>query len=69
MGWKSTIEITREEAIRLIQKRTLDEVLQVMSNRELELIVEGIGYGDNMDWEYAGHNFWVVNEIKENEYE
>jgi hypothetical protein len=67
MGWKSTIEITREEAIRLIQKRTLDEVLQVMSNKELELIVEGMGYGDNPDWKYFGHNFFVVNEIKEYE--
>jgi hypothetical protein len=65
MGWKSTIEITREEAIRLIQKRMNEMILNSMTNRELEYIVEDIGYGDNPEWDYFGHNFFVVNELSE----
>ena len=65
MGWKSTIEITRQEAIRLILQRMNDNILNSLSNRDLEYMVEDIGYGDNPEWEYFGHNFFVVNEIKE----
>jgi hypothetical protein len=65
MGWKSTIEITREEAIRLIIKRINENILNSMTNRELEYMVEDIGYGDNPDWEYFGHNFFVVKKLTE----
>lgn len=64
MGWKSTIEITREEAIRLIIQRINENILNSMTNRDLEYMVEDIGYGDNPEWEYFGHNFFVVNQIK-----
>jgi hypothetical protein len=57
MGWKSTVKITREEAIRLIQSRLMDN----LSNRELEEMVEGMGFGENPELEYFGHNFIVID--------
>lgn len=65
MGWKSTIEISREEAIRLIQSKLSDERLSKLPNRDIEYIMEDMGFGDNPDWEYFGHNFFVVKEVKE----
>jgi hypothetical protein len=65
MGWKSTIEISREESIKLIQSKMSDEVFKSMLNRDIEYIMEDMGFGDNPDWEYFGHNFFVVNEVKE----
>ena len=65
MGWKSTIEISREDAIRLIQSKLSDERLSELPNRDIEYMMEDMGFGDNPDWEYFGHNFFVVNEVKE----
>ena len=65
MGWKSTIEISREEAIRLIKSRASDDFFRAIKNRDLELMVEDMGFGDNPDLPYFGHNFFVVNEVKE----
>jgi hypothetical protein len=64
MGWKSTLEITREEAIRLIQKRLL--ILDRLTNQELEDLVDELGYGEDSNLEYYGHNFNVVNEDEYN---
>ena len=69
MGWKSTIDISREEAIKLIQSKMSDEVFKSMPNRDIEYMMEDMGFGDNPDWEYFGHNFFVVNEVKEYENE
>jgi hypothetical protein len=65
MGWKSTIEISREEAIRLIQSKLSDEILSKSTNRDIEYMMEDMGFGDNPDWEYFGHNFFVVKQVKE----
>ena len=59
MGWKSTIEISRSEAINLIIRRLTDS--ENLSNRELEDILEGIGFGDNLDLPYYGYNFNIVD--------
>ena len=67
MGWKSTIEISREEAIRLIQSKLSDEILSKSTNRDIEYMMEDMGFGDNPDWEYFGHNFFVVKEVKQYE--
>jgi hypothetical protein len=66
MGWKSTRNISRDEAIRLIQSRLEYDVLHNMTNRELEDIVEGMGFGENPDLDYFGHNFSVFNNDDEN---
>ena len=68
MGWKSTIEISREEAIRLIQSKLSDEILNKSTNRDIEYMMEDMGFGDNPDWEYFGHNFFVVKQVKEYNY-
>jgi len=67
MGWKSTIEISREEAIRLIQSKLSDEILSKSTNRDIEYMMEDMGFGDNPDWEYFGHNFFVGKEVKQYE--
>lgn len=60
MGWKSTVDLSRSEAKRLIRDRydTLDD----LSNEELEEIIEGMGYGDDPNLDYFGHNFWIKND-------
>lgn len=37
-----------------------------MTNQELEEIVEGMGFGENPDLPYYGHNFLVFNNDDEN---
>ena len=62
MGWKSTVYISRAKALELIQKRIL-----TATNDELADAVEGIGYGDNTELDYYGHNFIVQNECEDEE--
>lgn len=68
MGWKSTIDISRKEAIDLIQKYLLNA-----TNDQLANAVESIGYGDDPDLEHYGHNFCVLSddseEMERKEYE
>lgn len=60
MGWKSTISLTRSNAISLIIERANNA-----SNEELEEILELVGYGDNSDLTLYGHNFKVFDTIDE----
>lgn len=60
MGWKSTIDITRTEAKRLILQKLVN--LDQMSDRELANMVEELGYGEEADLEYYGYNFIVTDE-------
>jgi hypothetical protein len=57
MGWKSTIDITRAEAKRLILQKLVH--FDQMSDRELADMVEALGYGEDTDLEYYGYNFMV----------
>lgn len=59
MGWKSTIDIERKEAERLIKERLVN--LDNLSNQEIEDMLESLGYGDKGDLPYFGHNFIVIN--------
>jgi|AntRauTorckE5430_2_1112549.scaffolds.fasta_scaffold00649_23 hypothetical protein len=59
MGWKSSIDITRKEAKRLIMQRLLD--LDGISDSELENRLEELGYGDNPDLEHFGYNFIITD--------
>lgn len=59
MGWKSTIRISRTEAKRLIVEKM--DILAGVSNSELENKVESLGYGDDTNLPYYGHNFIVVD--------
>jgi len=58
MGWKSTIDITRTQALALV----LDYALQcgTLSDLELEELLEKLGYGDSQTLPYFGYNFNIV---------
>ena len=56
MGWKSTIDITREEAIELILRQ-----ITSANNNELSNMLENLGFGDNSDLPYYGNNFYVID--------
>ena len=69
MGWKSTIDITRAEAKRLIIQKLIN--LDPMSDVELADMVQKLGYGDMVqelgygeeaELEYYGYNFIVTDE-------
>ena len=60
MGWKSTIDITRNEAKRLIIQKLA--MLDGLTNKELEDMVEDLGYGDDTNLQYYGYNFNVVDD-------
>jgi len=60
MGWKSTVDITRAEAKRLIMQKLLN--IDEMTNTELADMVEDLGYGEKAGLEYYGHNFLVIGE-------
>ena len=57
MGWKSTINITRGEAIKSIveQMITLDD----KTNKELEDMLEDYGFGNDSKLKWYGYNFIV----------
>jgi len=63
MGWKSTADITREEAIILATKELSKKIGEIytMSNTELEDFLVELGYGDTQGMDYFGHNFNIVN--------
>jgi hypothetical protein len=59
MGWKSTVTITRKEAIQLIVNRLDESIYEKMSNEDLADMVESLGYGDEVGLAYYGANFLV----------
>jgi hypothetical protein len=67
MGWKSTITLTREEAIRAILE-TLDKTtFEDMTNIELEEYMYRLGIGDEPGKPYYGHHFNVIDEETDHE--
>jgi len=60
MGWKSTINITREEAIEAIEEQMI--TLHDKTDSELVDMLEGYGFGDNSELKWYGHNFIVDDE-------
>jgi hypothetical protein len=63
MGWKSTIDITRSEAISAII-RALDKKTEydLMTNEQLEDMMYNLNIGDDIELPYYGHNFTIKNE-------
>ncbi len=47
MGWKSTIDITREEAIRIIQSADLEELPNDILSEVVEYVLGGEDHGAN----------------------
>ena len=65
MGWKSTISISREEATELIFRK-LSQV-HSLSNNELGDMLESMGFGEDTNLPYYGHNFRVQDKIEGDE--
>jgi len=63
MGWKSTMDITREEAQKLIMLRMMS--LHSFSDRELESALYALGFGDNGDLPHFGYNFNITYDSDE----
>lgn len=63
MGWKSTLDITREDAVRLILAAQSRKPFDEMTNNELEEQLYSYGYGDNTDLPHYGYNFTVHTEL------
>ena len=63
MGWKSTLDITREHAIKLILAAQTKTPFHEMTNSELEEQLYTYGYGDDTTLPHYGHNFSVLDEL------
>ncbi len=61
MGWKSTIDITREEAISAIIASIDKTPYDLMTNSQLEEMMYKLNIGDDIDLPYHGYNFNIVN--------
>jgi hypothetical protein len=60
---KTTIDITREEGIKVINDRVSRYKLEKLTDNELCNLIGKIGYGDDKNLPYYGFNF----KIKEND--
>ena len=62
MGWKSTVDITREQAIQLATRELAKKIgeIHTMSDTQLEDYLEELGYGETQGMEYFGHNFRIA---------
>jgi len=67
MGWKSTKELTRREAIQAIMSVIEKTPYDDMTNEELENVMYGLGMGDELDLPYFGYNFTVLDKLNEEE--
>ena len=67
MGWKSTIDITREQAIAAIMGSVKKTPYDDMTNRELEEVMYDLNIGDDLDKPYFGRNFNIVDKLDEEE--
>lgn len=56
MGWKGTLDISREEALQSIRTH-----LHSLTNDELSDVM-GAMFGDNPELPYHGRNFWVLSQ-------
>jgi len=59
MGWKSTIEITRKEAIAAIEKALNRDHYEDFTNEELEQMMYGLDIGDDIELPYHGYEFII----------
>ena len=62
MGWKSTVDITREDALQLIRAELFRKlgVFEQLDNSEIEKLLYSLDYGDDPDLAYYGHNFNIL---------
>lgn len=63
MGWKSTITITRQQAIYNLERYVSS--YEDMTNTQLEEAMCAAGFGDDVNYPYFGHNFDIVDSLTE----
>ena len=61
MGWKSTIEITRKEAIQAIISSLDKTPYDEMTNEQLKDMMYQLDIGDDARKPYFGYNFIIHN--------
>jgi hypothetical protein len=61
MGWKSTIDISRDQAISVILSSQDRKKYETMTNNELEDMMSELGIGDDPQLPYHGHNFNITD--------
>ena len=61
MGWKSTIEITRKEAIQAIISSLDKTPYDEMTNEQLEDMMYQLDIGDDAHKPYYGYNLIIRN--------
>lgn len=61
MGWKSTIKLTRKEAIQAIISSFDKTLYDEMTNEQLEQVMYQLNIGDDLKKPYYGHNFIICN--------
>lgn len=59
MGWKSTIEISKRDAIKAIREVMGDE-LENKSPEELATMMYELNIGDDPNLPYLGYNFNII---------
>jgi hypothetical protein len=64
MGWKSTINITRREAITAIMHAVDKTPYDDMTNEQLEDMMCELGIGNEIGLPYYGYNFDVSDAIE-----
>ena len=62
MGWKSTIFLTRKDAINAIMASLDKTPYDEMTNEELENVMYELEIGDDTEKPYYGHNFTICDE-------
>ena len=61
MGWKSTITITKDDAIRAIMETmNIENPYSKLSAAALEQIMYDLGIGEDYNKPYFGHNFEII---------
>jgi len=65
MSWKSTIDITRAQAIEAIMKSIDHTPYDSMSNEQLEEVMNMLEIGDDINKPYFGHNFNIFDNEKD----
>jgi len=61
MGWKSTINLTRDEAMSAIMSALENTPYDEMTNEELDDIMCSMNFGDDTKLPYYGHNFSIYD--------
>ncbi len=61
MSWKSTLDLTRKQALQAIMVALDKTPYDDMTNEELEGMMDELGIGDDENLPYYGYNFIIYD--------